>query len=240
MRENVEYLAELQAQARALGLLEAEGGSLVSFRPSISNAERASLLQDALCVLYTPDREHFGIVPLEVSKGWMASTYESRVACGPFDFTPHIPSLTQSIHLLLPPPTHQAMYAGSPVVAVASGGPLETIRDGETGFLRPGTAEGFADAIATMVRDPGLKGTMGRAGHAHVRARFGLDAFSATLEGAVRQTVAVAGKGGGAAAGKGRVWVLVVVVALLLLALVVVGVGVALALLVLMLGRGPK
>ena len=23
-------------------------------------------MQDALCVLYTPDKEHFGIVPLEV------------------------------------------------------------------------------------------------------------------------------------------------------------------------------
>lgn len=76
VQENVEYLAELQAQARALGLLpttqwdETEGdnddAALVSFRPSISDAERAALLQDALCVIYTPDREHFGIVPLEV------------------------------------------------------------------------------------------------------------------------------------------------------------------------------
>jgi len=105
------------------------------------------------------------------------------------------------------------MYAGSPVVAVASGGPLETVQDGQTGFLRPGTASGFADAIARMVRDPGLKETMGRAGHAHVRGCFGLDAFSATLEAAVRQTVEA---GAGVGAGT-RGWVVV----LLLLAVIV-------------------
>jgi hypothetical protein len=85
VRENVEYLAELQHQARSLGLLPPspatptkrgkeegeEGDPLVSFRPSISDAERAQLLQDALCVLYTPDREHFGIVPLEVCVCYM-------------------------------------------------------------------------------------------------------------------------------------------------------------------------
>lgn len=117
------------------------------------------------------------------------------------------------------------MYAGSPVVAVASGGPLETVRDGATGFLRPGTAEGFAEAIARMVRDPGLKASMGRAGHAHVRERFGLDAFSRTLDGAVRQTVRVGGGGGGGSRGR-----LVVVLVLVVL----VGAGGAGALVVLL------
>lgn len=130
------------------------------------------------------------------------------------------------------------MYAGSPVVAVASGGPLETVRDGETGFLRPGTAEGFADAIARMVRDPGLKAIMGRAGHAHVRERFGLDAFSRTLEAAVRQTVRVddgnGGAGEGAQGGRGRL-----VLALLLLVMVgLVGAGLAVGLLLLLVRRG--
>ena len=30
----------------------------------------------------------------------------------------------------------EAMYCGTPVIAAASGGPLETVVDGETGFLR--------------------------------------------------------------------------------------------------------
>ncbi len=210
VRENVEYLAELQQQAQALGLLPPGGGEpLVSFRPSISDAERAQLLQDALCVLYTPDREHFGIVPLEVRKAG------GRRVCVPMPNKPTAEQLSHSSSSNKKNTHHQAMYAGSPVVAVASGGPLETVQDGQTGFLRPGTASGFADAIARMVRDPGLKEPMGRAGHAHVRGRFGLDAFSATLEAAVRQTVEA-----GAVVGAGTVgWVVVV---LLLLAVIVV------------------
>jgi alpha-1,3/alpha-1,6-mannosyltransferase len=117
------------------------------------------------------------------------------------------------------------MYAGSPVVAVASGGPLETVKDQETGFLRSGDAAGFAEAIARMVREPRLKGTMGRAGHAHVRTRFGLDAFSATLEAAVRQTVVGGKRWTGGWWRLVLVLVLVVVVVLLLL-LLLLGLGV--------------
>jgi alpha-1,3/alpha-1,6-mannosyltransferase len=114
------------------------------------------------------------------------------------------------------------MYAGSPVVAVASGGPLETVKDQETGFLRSGDAAGFAEAIARMVREPRLKGAMGRAGHAHVRARFGLDAFSATLEAAVRQTVV---EGGGKPRTGGWWRLVLVVMVVLLLLLLGLGVG---------------
>ncbi|TFJ83655.1 hypothetical protein NSK_004759 [Nannochloropsis salina CCMP1776] len=141
VRENREYMDDLQARASALGVAES-----VSFQPSISDSERAALLQDALAVLYTPDREHFGIVPLE------------------------------------------AMYAGSPVVAVASGGPLETVVDGTTGFLCQGDPEGFANAMYRFVVDPTLKETMGAAGHVHVKENFGLDMFAKTLEGAVLDT----------------------------------------------------
>jgi len=147
--ENKEYMHELQSQAQQLGLSDC-----VSFQPSISDATRASLLQEALAVLYTPDREHFGIVPLE------------------------------------------AMYAGSPVLAVASGGPLETVLDGKTGFLCEGTGGGFAEAMLRLVREPELKEEMGRAGHVHVKEKFGLDAFAATLEKAVLETRTRAREGG--------------------------------------------
>ena len=40
-------------------------GCQVIFRKSISNDERLALLQTAAALLYTPDREHFGIVPIE-------------------------------------------------------------------------------------------------------------------------------------------------------------------------------
>lgn len=56
--ENVEYRAEL-------GLLADKLEVPVTFLQSISDSTRSELLRTALCVLYTPSGEHFGIVPLE-------------------------------------------------------------------------------------------------------------------------------------------------------------------------------
>jgi alpha-1,3/alpha-1,6-mannosyltransferase len=56
--ENVQYQAELQQLACELQLQ-------VEFKLSAADEERAQLLAQSLVVVYTPDREHFGIVPLE-------------------------------------------------------------------------------------------------------------------------------------------------------------------------------
>lgn len=56
--ENVEYRAELGTLVQQLALR-------VEFRHSISDAERHELLTTAAAVVYTPAREHFGIVPIE-------------------------------------------------------------------------------------------------------------------------------------------------------------------------------
>jgi len=37
----------------------------VSFLPCVSAEQKTKLLAECLCVLYTPENEHFGIVPLE-------------------------------------------------------------------------------------------------------------------------------------------------------------------------------
>lgn len=58
--ENVEHLAELQALAEERGVAPA-----VRFLPSFTDEQRAWLLAAAAAVLYTPQHEHFGIVPLE-------------------------------------------------------------------------------------------------------------------------------------------------------------------------------
>jgi glycosyltransferase involved in cell wall biosynthesis len=58
--ENVQYIEELKAIAKKLDIQHS-----TIFKPSISDKERAELLQSAICVVYTPYREHFGIVPLE-------------------------------------------------------------------------------------------------------------------------------------------------------------------------------
>jgi len=126
--ENVEYRGELEQIAfTELQLPKSE----VQFLTSISDAQRQSLLKEARCVVYTPPKEHFGIVPLEV------------------------------------------MYAGTPVVACNSGGPLETVVDGVTGFLCDPTPQSFAKALQVLVGQPELAHKMGAAGRQHVMDNFG-------------------------------------------------------------------
>ncbi|KAF7141026.1 hypothetical protein RHSIM_Rhsim06G0208700 [Rhododendron simsii] len=88
LRENVEYLEELESLADQKGV-----SHKVKFMTSCSTAERNMLLSQCLCVLYRPKDEHFGIIPLE------------------------------------------AMAAYKPVIACNSGGHVETIKNGVTGFL---------------------------------------------------------------------------------------------------------
>ena len=76
----------------------------------------------------------------------------------------------------------EAMAAGRPVVAVAAGGPLETVRDGETGLLCAPTPEAFAEALATLLGDPARAVAMGRAARTHAAAHFSRQAFGDALE----------------------------------------------------------
>ena len=76
----------------------------------------------------------------------------------------------------------EAMAAGRPVVVADSGGPAETVVEGVTGFVRPPTAQAFADALERLIVDPATARNMGRAGREHVRARFSRHAFGLRLE----------------------------------------------------------
>jgi alpha-1,3/alpha-1,6-mannosyltransferase len=75
----------------------------------------------------------------------------------------------------------EAMAAGRPVIAVNSGGPRETIRHGETGFLCQPTPESFAEAFRRLVVEPVEAERMGQAGRAHVVRSFSLAAFGERL-----------------------------------------------------------
>ena len=56
----------------------------------------------------------------------------------------------------------EAMAAGRPVIAGDSGGPTETVVEGITGFLRPPTADAFADALRMLIEDPAARQPIGR------------------------------------------------------------------------------
>ena len=58
--DNVEVLDRLRQRARELRVEDR-----VSFRTSVSDTELVQLFGESACVLYTPEHEHFGIVPLE-------------------------------------------------------------------------------------------------------------------------------------------------------------------------------
>lgn len=132
--ENVQHFTELKELAAQLHLEDC-----VTFLRSPSDSLKVALLQGSTAVLYTPSREHFGIVPVE------------------------------------------AMYCSCPVVAVNSGGPLESVADGETGFLCEPTAEAFSEAMERLIREPHLRRDMGQAGRRRVQDKFSLQAFSDQL-----------------------------------------------------------
>lgn len=134
--ENVQHYIELKELAAQLRV-----DDCVTFLRSPSDSLKVALLRGSAAVLYTPSREHFGIVPVE------------------------------------------AMYCCCPVIAVNSGGPLESVADGETGFLCEPVAEAFSKAMERLVREPQLRRDMGQAGRRRVRDKFSLQAFSDQLYG---------------------------------------------------------
>ena len=81
----------------------------------------------------------------------------------------------------------ESMYMKRPVIAVNSGGPLETVKDSKTGFLREGAAETFAEAMAKFVTDDGLSEKLGKAGHDRVIKEFSFEAFGNKLDSIVNR-----------------------------------------------------
>ena len=88
--ENVSVHEELRKRATELGIADK-----VVFLKSISNDQRILLLENTKILLYIPENEHFGIVPVE------------------------------------------AMYMGCIALACNSGGPLESVEHGVSGYLMP-------------------------------------------------------------------------------------------------------
>jgi glycosyltransferase involved in cell wall biosynthesis len=67
----------------------------------------------------------------------------------------------------------EALLCGTPIIATASGGVTDIIRDGETGLLFPERdARALADALERILRDGALAARLAANGAAFVRERF--------------------------------------------------------------------
>lgn len=70
----------------------------------------------------------------------------------------------------------EAMAAGKPVVASRVSGPLEIVRDGETGLLvEPQDADGLAKSILYLIKNQNLAKLMGQKGRERVKELFDLE-----------------------------------------------------------------
>jgi L-malate glycosyltransferase len=84
----------------------------------------------------------------------------------------------------------EAMAQRVPVVAVAEGGIPEIVRDGETGFLVPGSDPGaMATRALTLLRDSPLRTRMGESGRARAFERFRTDRAAKELVEVYRQVL---------------------------------------------------
>nr|XP_048321395.1 alpha-1,3/1,6-mannosyltransferase ALG2-like isoform X2 [Ziziphus jujuba var. spinosa]XP_048321396.1 alpha-1,3/1,6-mannosyltransferase ALG2-like isoform X2 [Ziziphus jujuba var. spinosa] len=75
----------------------------------------------------------------------------------------------------------EAMAAQKPVVACISGGPVETIKNGVTGYLCDPTPREFSSAMAKFIQDPKLAERMGMEARRHVTESFSTKIFGQRL-----------------------------------------------------------
>lgn len=95
--------------------------------------------------------------------------------------------LARSVAVLYTPPDEhfgivplEAMAAGVPVIACNSGGPLESVLEGRTGFLRPRDPDQWAAAMR-IILDPKTAWRYGQEARRHVKEKFSRDAFGRRL-----------------------------------------------------------
>jgi len=156
IEENVSYHEDLKTLASSLDLSHATFQNFdkttpvteeisILFLLSVSETLKQSLLDSAMLLIYTPQNEHFGIVPLE------------------------------------------AMLNGVPVLAANQGGPLETVLEGRTGWLRDVKDVTAWTAIMSRVvsptkSDPVALAKMSEAGRSHVTQYFSKEMMARRIE----------------------------------------------------------
>ncbi|UNO39834.1 glycosyltransferase [Streptomyces sp. MST-110588] len=110
-----------------------------------------------------------------------------------------VPALLRSADVVLCPADYEpfgivpleAMGCGTPVVATAVGGQLDTVADPVTGRLvPPGDPAALAAAVTGLLRDPARRSACGAAGRRRVLTRYGWDRVAAATEAVYREVLA--------------------------------------------------
>lgn len=103
--------------------------------------------------------------------------------------------LAKAVAILYTPPDEhfgivplEAMAAKRPVIACNSGGPLESILDGETGILCNRNSSEWATAMAKML-NKNFATTLGMRARHHVKENFSRDAFGGRLDQIIMELV---------------------------------------------------
>jgi alpha-1,3/alpha-1,6-mannosyltransferase len=112
-------------------------------------------------------------------------------------------ALLRTARLLVYTPTNEhfgivpleAMLAHLPVLAANTGGPVETIADEQTGWLRdPGRVDAWSDVMArSLALSDKQVERMGAAGERRVRELFGRDKMAQTLDENLKQIIEARG-----------------------------------------------
>ncbi|GAB3230378.1 glycosyltransferase family 4 protein [Algoriphagus aestuariicola] len=103
-----------------------------------------------------------------------------------------VPDLMRAMDIFVLPSTFQdpfptvvleAMASALPVVATDSGGSVEMVVDGETGFLIPvGNVDIAAEALEKLIKNPELRSEFGMAGRKRVLSEYSLEAFEEKMK----------------------------------------------------------
>eukprot|EP01095_Lingulamoeba_sp_RSL-Kostka_P008425 TRINITY_DN2815_c0_g1_i1.p1 TRINITY_DN2815_c0_g1~~TRINITY_DN2815_c0_g1_i1.p1 ORF type:complete len:451 (-),score=134.22 TRINITY_DN2815_c0_g1_i1:36-1388(-) len=75
----------------------------------------------------------------------------------------------------------EVMYLKRPIIAVNSGGPTESVKHNETGYLCEPTSESFSESMITIYNNKEQALEMGLKGHDWAKENFSLEAFSKFL-----------------------------------------------------------
>ena len=135
-----------------------------------------------------PDDENPSTISRSQIAAWVGEGLIEHVG-----WVTNMPGLLASAHIVclpsyregMPKALLEASAAGRPIVTSDTTGCRDVVRHGDNGLLVPvGDSARLADALATLLTDPGLRASMGRQGRVRAEAMFG-------LEDAVRQTLAL-------------------------------------------------